>query len=64
MSIEIFDMVGRRVMVLPAQEIQAGAKRTVQLDGSRLASGSYFYRVLAKMESQNVVETGRMLLVK
>jgi hypothetical protein len=63
-SIEVYDLVGRRVMVLPTQEIQAGAKRTVQLDGSRLASGSYFYRVIASMESQTVVETGRMMLVK
>jgi hypothetical protein len=63
-SIEVYDLVGRRVMTLPTQEIQAGAKRTVQLDASMLASGSYFYRVIAKTESQTVVETGRMMLVK
>jgi hypothetical protein len=63
-AIEVYDMLGRRVMALPVQTIQAGSKRSVQLNGSALASGSYFYRVIAKMESKTQVETGRMLLVK
>ena len=63
-EIQIFDMLGRQVMALPSQTIQAGAKRSVQLNASQLASGSYFYRVIAKMESKTLVESGRMMLVK
>jgi hypothetical protein len=63
-EIRVFDMVGRQVMALPSQTIQAGTKRSVQLNASQLASGSYFYRVIAKMESKTLVESGRMMLVK
>jgi hypothetical protein len=63
-SIEVYDMLGRRVMVLPMQTIQAGSKRSVQLNASQLASGSYFYRVIAQMESKTQVDNGRMTLIK
>ena len=63
-EIQVFDMVGRVVMNLPAQNIKAGSKRSVQVNASQLASGSYFYRVIARMESKTLVETGRMMLVK
>ena len=57
-------MVGRVVMTLPTQNIKAGSKRSVQVNASQLASGSYLYRVIARMESKTLVETGRMMLVK
>lgn len=63
-EIQVFDMVGRVVMTLPSQNIKAGSKRSVQVNASQLASGSYFYRVIARMESKTLVETGRMMLVK
>jgi hypothetical protein len=63
-EIQVFDMVGRVVMTLPTQNIKAGSKRSVQVNASQLASGSYFYRVIARMESKTLVETGRMMLVK
>jgi hypothetical protein len=46
------------------QTIQAGSKRSVQLNASQLASGSYFYRVIAQMESKTQVDNGRMTLIK
>jgi len=63
-EVQVYDMVGRQVMTLPAQNIAAGSNRSVQLNASQLASGSYFYRVIARMESKTFVETGRMLLLK
>jgi len=51
-------------MTLSPATLAAGANRTVQINASRLASGTYFYRVIAKMESKTLVETGRMMLVK
>ena len=63
-EIQVIDMIGRQVMTLPATTIAAGANRTVQINASQLASGTYFYRVIAKMESKTLVETGRMMLVK
>ncbi len=63
-EIQVVDMIGRQVMTLQANTIAAGVNRTVQINASQLASGSYFYRVIAKMESKTLVETGRMMLVK
>jgi hypothetical protein len=63
-EVQVIDMVGRMVMTLPAQNMSAGTNRSVQLNASQLASGSYFYRVIARMESKTFVETGRMLLLK
>jgi hypothetical protein len=63
-EIQIFDMLGRRAMVIPAQAIEAGVNRSVQLNAAALASGSYFYRVIARMDSKTLVEQGRMMLVK
>ncbi len=63
-SIAVFDMLGRNVMTLPAKEFEAGASRSVELNAARLASGSYFYRVVATGASGRHIETGQMTLIK
>ncbi len=63
-SIDVVDMLGRRVMTVPVQSLSAGANRTVQIDAASLASGTYLYRVTAKMANATKVQTGRMTLVK
>jgi hypothetical protein len=39
--IVVVDMLGREVIALPVQTFAAGANRNVQIDASRLASGTY-----------------------
>ena len=63
-TIQAIDLLGRMVLSLPSTSVEAGANRTVELDGSSLASGTYLYRLIAKMESGVQVETGRMVLIK
>ena len=63
-EIEVFNALGRRVMRIPAQTMTAGAGQKVRLDASHLASGTYLYRISARMEAQTVTKTGRMVLVK
>ncbi len=63
-QIQIVDMLGRQVMVLPAQELEAGANRSVELHAASLASGTYLYRIMATGAEQRHVQTGRMTLVK
>ena len=63
-EIQVIDLLGRMVLSLPSQSVEAGANRTVELDGSSLASGTYLYRRIAKMESIVQVETGLMVLIK
>lgn len=63
-SVEIYDLVGRRVMALPAQQMQAGRNQMVRVDASSLASGVYLYRVTAGNRTDASVRTGRMVLLK
>ncbi len=63
-QIQIVDMLGREVMVLPAQEVEAGANRSMELNAGSLASGTYLYRIMATGAEHRHVKTGRMTLVK
>ncbi len=62
--VEVIDLLGRRVMEVPARQVEAGANRSLRLDAARLASGTYLYRVVAAAASETMVGTGRMTLVK
>ena len=63
-TIQVIDLLGRQVLELPAQTMEAGVNRTVELDGLSLASGSYLYRMIAEMESGVQVRIGHMVLIK
>ena len=63
-SVQVVDLLGREVMVLPAQEVEAGANRSIELQATSLASGTYLYRLIAMGAEHRHVKTGRMMLVK
>ena len=63
-SLQVYDILGRQVMSLPQQSMAAGATQSFSVDGSRLGSGVYLYRVIVEMGSQTIEETGRMTVVK
>ncbi len=63
-QIQIVDMLGREVMIVPAQEMEAGANRSIELHATSLASGTYLYRIMATGAESPHVKTGRMTLVK
>lgn len=63
-SVQVFDMLGRQVMVIPAENRAAGTTQRIQLDASSLASGIYLYQVNAQAENANFISTGRMILLK
>ena len=58
-SIKVYDVTGRMVKTLVNEVIETG-NYTVTFDGSQFASGIYFYR----LETNNFMETKRMMLVK
>lgn len=60
-TLEIFDMLGRRVTILK-DEIQPAGFYEVHYEAEGLASGVYFYQL--KAGGTSFVQTGRMLLVK
>ncbi len=43
--VDVTDVLGRRVLALPYQDMAAGWGRSIRLDGAALASGHYVYRV-------------------
>ena len=61
-QVQIVDMLGREVITLPAQEMEAGANRSLELNATSLASGTYLYRLIATGAEQRHVKTGRMTL--
>ena len=63
-SVAVYDVLGRQVLALPAHVLEAGAARSIAVDGSSLASGVYLYRLTARMESDRHVATGWMTLVR
>ncbi|MEZ4700941.1 MAG: T9SS type A sorting domain-containing protein [Rhodothermales bacterium] len=63
-SVHIYDILGRNVMTIAAQSFQAGARQSVNVDASSLASGMYLYQVVAKSATDVVAQTGKMVLLK
>jgi hypothetical protein len=63
-TLEIYDIIGRKVRTLLSDVLTAGTKRVVwdgnSADGTSVASGVYFYRIAAGSYS----ETRKMLLLK
>ncbi len=62
--ISVYDMLGKRVMTLPARAMAAGRQRQIVLDASALASGMYLYRIEAATPSGTHVGTGKLILLK
>ena len=62
-TVEVYNALGQRVQVIE-QSMAAGTGQTVRVDGSRLASGQYFYRVKADLEDSTVRKTGRITVVR
>jgi len=66
-TLKVYDMVGREVATLVKGEVAAGSYDVV-FDASRLASGVYFYRILASpaggSQRDPFVATYKLVLVK
>lgn len=58
-TLEVFDVLGRRILVL-VDEPQAAGRFAVSLDGGELAPGTYLYR----LRTGDRVETRRMVKVR
>jgi hypothetical protein len=63
-TVALYDVLGRQVLVVPAVELGAGSGRTVTVDASGLPSGVYVYRVTALMGRGREVRTGHMTLLR
>jgi hypothetical protein len=62
-TLKVYDITGREVAKLVDGVMDAGY-HTVNFDGTNLASGIYFYRIIAEGNEQNFNKTLKMVLVK
>ena len=63
-AVEVVDVLGRTVLTLPGQPVEAGFHREIELAAGALASGTYLYRVFVETGGKTQSWTGRMTLVK
>lgn len=62
-NLTVYDILGREVVSLVNQEQKAGYY-TVTADSKNLASGTYFYRLIAKSTGKDIVMSKKMNVVK
>ncbi|MBX7042539.1 MAG: hypothetical protein K1X85_06515 [Ignavibacteria bacterium] len=62
-SIKLFDISGREVATL-VNEIKTAGYYTLSFNGVNLASGMYFYRIVAEGNGSGFSETKKMTLIK
>jgi Domain of unknown function (DUF4397)/Secretion system C-terminal sorting domain len=63
-GLEVFDLTGRRVRNVPERTFSAGRDHSIRVDAVDLPSGTYFYRVTARMEQATHVRSAMMTLLK
>jgi hypothetical protein len=62
-SIKLYDMLGREVLTLVSETKEAGYY-TAEFDGTNLASGVYFYRIIAEGSAEKFSNTLKMILLR
>ncbi len=63
-TILIYDMTGREVQKLLNNELRSAGYHTIDFNGSKIASGAYFYRIIAESNAKLNVMTKKMLMIK
>jgi hypothetical protein len=63
-TVEVYDLLGRKVKTAHNGQMSAGAGQTVSISGSDLSSGTYFYRARVEMESTTRTRSGKMTVVQ
>ncbi len=63
-QVEVMDVMGRRVMVVPSVNMNAGWEQKIALDGSHLSAGLYLYRVTVQSPGNPSVHVGHFTRVR
>lgn len=62
-TVALYNTLGQQVQQIEKQ-LGAGSGQVVQINGSDLSSGQYFYRVQVEMGEKTIRETGRATIVR
>ncbi len=60
-TVEVIDMLGRRVLTVPPVDLSAGWGKQIEVDGQSLPSGHYLYRMVMHSEMGNAIQTGQFV---
>ncbi len=63
-TVEVMDVVGRRVLTVPSVDLAAWWNHSIELTGASLPSGLYLYRVHASSPKGSVVQVGRFVRIR
>jgi VCBS repeat-containing protein len=63
-EVRVLDLLGRTMLTVPSQPLNAGTNQRIRIDAEDLASGIYIYRVLVTSAERSHVATGTMTLIK
>jgi len=63
-TVEVYDLLGRKVKTAYNGDLSAGTGRTVRIDGTNLSSGTYFYRARVEMGDNVQTRSGKMTVVR
>ncbi len=62
--LEVVDVIGRRMLTLPATKLHGGWRRSINIRGNSLPAGIYLYRLTASSSSGTSVHTGQFIRVR
>ena len=63
-ALEVTDLLGRRVLALPATFVAAGWRRSLRVNANALSSGLYVYRVFTEFPGGRTVREGRFIRIR
>ena len=63
-TLVVYDVLGREVRRVAVGGVGAGARHQIRFEAGGLASGTYLYRVVARMADRQETQTGRVTLLK
>ena len=63
-TVEVMDVMGRRVLAVPSVDLAAGWQRSIDLSAAAMPSGLYLYRVHASSPEGRAVHAGRFVHIR
>ncbi len=63
-SLEVIDLLGKRIREFPAVEMRAGWGTSLTVDSRGLSSGTYLYRLTAQSSTGIFMDSGKFIVVR